>query len=199
MDEARASVEAALEMLQEETAALVEAARAQGAEAYACGDTSGFERIDGQTKRFEAFAEQVGALAAQWRGLGKRRKRRSDTGTSRPRRGELIPEKEYVLPILQILHDAGGSAPIGDVKEALERMMGQRFGPRERELLKGGEVRWENRAQWVRFALVKGGMMASGSKHGIWEITPEGEALLRSGDVDAVWPKLLEAKGRRRR
>lgn len=195
MDEAKMSVEAAVELLQEETAKLVETARRQGAEAYARGDTATFERIDRERQDLEAFAQQVEALAKQWRGIGRGRKRRAPTrSTPRPPRGELIPEKDFVLPILRVLREAGGSAPVREVIAGLESIVGPRLTRFDRGLLKGGEVRWVNRAQWVRSYMVRGGLLSANSPRGVWEITPEGEELLRSGDVDSVWAKLLEAK-----
>lgn len=97
-----------------------------------------------------------------------------------------------------MLHDAGGSAPVNEVTAELERIMGSRLTPEDWELLKYGQVRWVNRAQWVRLLMVRGGLLSSSSRRGVWEITPKGEAFLQSGDVDAIWPKLLEAKSSRR-
>lgn len=195
----KAGVGAAVELLQEETGKLVEMARRQGAEAYERGDMVTFARIHRQCQELEGFAQQVEALAKQWRGVGRGRTRRAPGRTSpRPPRGALTPVKDYVLPILRVLHDAGGSAPVDEVKAGLMRIMGPRLTAKDRGLLKGGEVRWVNRAQWVRLWMVRGGLLSASSKRGVWEITPEGEAVLRSGDVDAVWPKLLEAKSSRR-
>ncbi|MFN3396352.1 MAG: winged helix-turn-helix domain-containing protein, partial [Thermodesulfovibrionales bacterium] len=39
--------------------------------------------------------------------------------------------------------------------------------------------RWENTAQWCRNTLVQEGLLSSDSPRGIWEITAEGEKLLR--------------------
>jgi len=147
----------------------------------------------------ETFAGQVEALVQRWRAMGHGRTRRRPGRISpRARRGTLIPEKDYVLPILRVLHDAAGSAPVHEVIAALERIMGPHLNAKEQELLKGGQVRWVNRVQWARLAMVCGGLLSSTSKRGVWEITPEGEAVLQSGDVDAIWPKLLEAKSSRR-
>jgi hypothetical protein len=207
MDEARASVEAALEMLQEETAALVEAARAQGAEAYARGDTKAFERLDGQTKRAEAFAEQVGALARQWRGYGRenegRRERlfeapnedqRTRISEGRASSDSILEEREYVFPILEILRDAGGAARADHIIQRLEAMLGDRLTPLDRGAISNGGLRWHNRAHWVRRYMVLAGILRDDSPRGTWEITDAGRQALERGDLDEAWRHLMTAK-----
>lgn len=109
------------------------------------------------------------------------------------------PVVSYIVPILQVLHDAGGSAHLDDVKEAPERMLGDRLGPADRALVGKGEVRWIDRAQWVRYAMVVGGLLRDDSPRATWEITAKGEELLRSGKAAEAWSELSGAKRGRRR
>ena len=100
------------------------------------------------------------------------------------------------MPLLEVCQFAGASAQVRNLKAELERILKSRLSPDDYALLSGGEVRWVNRAQWVRKYMIQGGLLASNSPRGIWEITPEGEALLQSGDVDAIWPTLTTKRGR---
>lgn len=181
MDEARASVEAALEMLQEETAALVEAARAQGADAYACGDTKAFERLDGQRKQFEAFAEQLAELVGTWHEIGDRPADAAVQAAADPERTEPLSAEDYHLPILQILDEAGGTATVPEVREKIDPLL----RPIDREKLLSGYERCQSRMQAARRHLRDAGLLSSPGT-GTWEITDRGRDKLRSGDTDAA-------------
>lgn len=188
-------VQAALELLSTEVAKLLETVRSEGAEAYERDDMAAFERLRRQKEDITGFSAQVEALAKEWRALAKKYQPRAlGSSSPRPRPGEVTPEKEYVLPILQALHEAGGAAPASAVIRRVGEIMAGRFTEKDRELLNRGEVRWIHRTRWVRHHAAAGGLLASDSPKGVWQITPAGEALLRSGDVDSIWPKLREAR-----
>jgi Mrr N-terminal domain len=92
--------------------------------------------------------------------------------------GGLLPEREYWLPILQILVEAGGEARSRDVIAALGDRLRSRLMPRDFDVLEMGEVRWQNRARFARLRMKEQGLVSSASPRGIWEITKEGRRYL---------------------
>ena len=96
----------------------------------------------------------------------------------RLRKGQKVTNRVFEVPILEVLHSHGGSAPMREVLKGVEQKIGHLFGPADYEILPSGrEVRWWNTAQWARNTLVhKRGLMKSDSHHGIWELTASGVA-----------------------
>jgi hypothetical protein len=88
--------------------------------------------------------------------------------------GSILPEREYWLPILAVILDAGGSAASTDVIEALPERLGDSFTDRDRDVLAMGEVRWRNRARFARLRMKERGLLSDRSPRGIWEITDAG-------------------------
>jgi Mrr N-terminal domain len=99
---------------------------------------------------------------------------------SRPADGELLPESDYWLPILDILRKAGGRAKGRDVIDALGERIGSLFGPADHDVLEMGEIRWRNRARFARLRMKELGLVSSESPRGIWEITEKGYDFLRA-------------------
>lgn len=91
-------------------------------------------------------------------------------------RGSLLPEGDYVQPILQALVAAGGSAQVRSVMDAVRRRLEHRFKAAEYAVTAAGRTRWEARTRDVRVKLVKQGLLAPASRanYGVWEITAEG-------------------------
>lgn len=114
----------------------------------------------------------------------RRRAARSKTSNKgrarRAPKGVLLPEPEYELPILQTLIELGGRAPTSELIAALEAKLDGRLKPLDRQRLASGDVRWKNRAQFVRLKLVRGGDMVKGSPRGLWEITDQGRRRVES-------------------
>ena len=93
---------------------------------------------------------------------------------SRARKGSLLPEAEYELPILKALMTLGGKAPTSEVVDVVGQALDGRLTDTDRERLGSGDVRWRNRAQFVRLSLIKRGDMKADSPRGFWEITDQG-------------------------
>jgi len=203
MDEPLREVTAALEMAADELDGLVRSLRDQGAEAYRTGDTASFERLQARCKAVEAFQKRFAQLQQEWTGLSKQRrtvrKRRETASQPRTIRGELLSERVYLLPILETLRDAGGSARVREVLERVHQRIGHQLTPRDRQTLRNGQIRWENRAQWMRMNLVRAGFVTPDSRKGVWEITDAGLRELQASDLDATWAKVLAAKQASRR
>jgi hypothetical protein len=100
--------------------------------------------------------------------------------------GSLLPEAEYVLPILRVLVDRGGSAPAKDVVAAVGGILADRLKDRDRETLPNGGQRWQNRIQFSRLKMKERGLLKRGSPRGLWEITDAGVQLVAEQGVE--WP-----------
>jgi hypothetical protein len=95
--------------------------------------------------------------------------------------GSILPEREYWLPILRVIEQAGGSAAASDVIEAVgERMRGM-LKPRDYEKLAIGEIRWRNRTRFARLRMAERGLLSDTSHRGIWEISDAGRRYLETG------------------
>jgi len=97
---------------------------------------------------------------------------------SRPADGELLPESEYWVPILELLDEAKGRARGRDVINALENRIGPKLTERDHDILEMGEVRWRNRARFARLRMKELGLVSNESPRGIWEITEKGYGFL---------------------
>jgi restriction endonuclease Mrr len=93
----------------------------------------------------------------------------------------LLPEGEYELPILQALSATGGRRPTREVVEEVGRVLNDRLTEADREPIRDGGLRWQNRVQFARLRMVKAGFMKSDSPRGVWEISAAGEERLKEG------------------
>ncbi|MFN8161721.1 MAG: winged helix-turn-helix domain-containing protein [Solirubrobacterales bacterium] len=110
------------------------------------------------------------------KGGRRRRRRRAGTdGSARARPGSILGNEEYELPLLQVLSEKGGQAPTSEVLDALGERLNGRLTEVDRETLDSGQIRWRNRAQFVRLRLVQRGDMVKDSPRGMWSITKQGE------------------------
>ncbi len=129
-----------------------------------------------------------GSPHAQTGASGTRARRRKVTHRSRSGRrkpaprapaGALLPEQEYVTPLLLALSDRGGTAPAREIIEAVGRKLESRLTPADKEKTSSGVIRWQNRIQFVRLRLVEEGLLARDSGRGIWSLTDAGRARIK--------------------
>lgn len=108
------------------------------------------------------------------------RRRAPKPGKKRTRvpKGSILPETEYEIPILRALAEMGGRGPTSEVVAIVEKELDPKLTGVDRERLSAGDVRWKNRAQFVRLKLVENGEMVSGSPRGTWEIADLGRKRL---------------------
>jgi hypothetical protein len=91
------------------------------------------------------------------------------------RKGLKTPQQAYRRPILEALHELGGSASVGDVLEVVgKKMKSLLIDIDYQKLPSGTDIRWRNTAMWERFNLVKDGLLKSESRSGIWELSGKG-------------------------
>jgi hypothetical protein len=116
------------------------------------------------------------------------RKTSKKHGGHRPRTraaaGTILPEDQYVQPLLRALDKAGGRAPYREIADAVGSLMKDQFLPADLELLDSGGVRWQSRLQFVRLRLVERGLLERNSPRGIWELSDAGHRALKEGYSD---------------
>lgn len=128
-------------------------------------------------------AKNPSRAAAPARGHGARSNRRSISRRRAPKAprvapGLLIPQEDYVVPILQSLVERGGNAAAKDVIDAVGQKLQNRLSEVDKSQNASGQIRWQNRAQFVRLNLVESGFLARNGERGIWTITDSGRAHL---------------------
>jgi hypothetical protein len=106
--------------------------------------------------------------------------RRKRGKRSRAAAGTILPESEYVAPLLQALIELGGRAPANTVIDRVGKQLDGRLTESDRETLGSGVLRWKNRVQFVRLRLVREGLMADSAGRGVWEITASGRQRART-------------------
>ena len=110
--------------------------------------------------------------------LGEKPQRAKREVTERATKGEILPQAEYTLPILESLVEMGGSGRMPKVLDKVYDKIKDRLRKKDFEMLSSGTaVRWRNRAQWERQRLKSEGYLKKDSPRGIWEITDDGKKL----------------------
>jgi Mrr N-terminal domain len=99
----------------------------------------------------------------------------SKRSAGRARAGTILPEEEYMLPLLEVLQQHGGRAPAREVIEEVGLRVADRLTTLDKEIVHSGGVRWRNRVQFARLRLIDRGFLKKASPKGLWEITQEGE------------------------
>lgn len=103
------------------------------------------------------------------------RRRRSKTMRSpRAKTGSILTESEYELPLLEIIAEHGGQAAAREVLDELGARLRDQLTEVDNQELASGDVRWRNRAQFVRLHLINRGDMVKDSPRGVWEISEQG-------------------------
>jgi hypothetical protein len=137
-----------------------------------------FDLDEGTEGREEAFSSASGVTPTELdvsRRRGKRRGKAKARGRgTRAPAGSLLPETEYVDPILRVITSKGGRAPTREVIEEVGNIIGDRLTPLDKEKMSSGAVRWHNRVQFTRLRMIDQGLLKRGSPRGVWEIADEG-------------------------
>lgn len=109
-------------------------------------------------------------------------RKKKAVGRSRVPAGSILAEEEYEIPLLEALVDLGGSAASRDVVEAVGKKLADRLTDIDREPLKSGGIRWENRIQFVRLKMIERGWMEKDVPRGTWAISDQGRKQVAGGD-----------------
>lgn len=127
----------------------------------------------------QGVAAKMASNGSESRGRSTSSKRRSRPKSKPSERkrvpaGSILPEEEYEMPLLESLIDAGGSGASRDIVEAVGERLDSRLTGIDRQPLKSGAIRWENRIQFVRLKMIERGWMEKDTGRGIWAISDEG-------------------------
>jgi hypothetical protein len=108
----------------------------------------------------------------------KRTTRNVKVKRARAPKGSILPEQAYELPILRALEAVGGRGPSSEVINHVGKLLDGQLTDADRQKLASGDIRWRNRAQFVRLGLIKAGDMKTDSPRGVWEISERGQRRL---------------------
>ena len=169
----------AFEMLLEEIEGEVARVNREGGQAFEAGQHERAAELLRLAGALTAIRAEVAALRDRWASAlpapepvheGERSDRRN---LGRLGKGMRTREEAYRIPILRALDEMGGSAPMGEVLDAVGKAMARILKPVDLEPLPSdpSSVRWRNAAQWARNAMVKEGLLKDGSPRGVWEIS----------------------------
>ena len=177
-------VATAFEICLEEIEAVVDDLNQEGATAFQKGDYDSLKGLMEVATRLADFRTKVRTLEREWDSVfrpaipSRANRPASKTPGGKLQRGLRTPEEAYRVPILETLIELGGSAPISKVLSRVEAKMKNTLNQYDRQALASNPntSRWANSAQWCRNTLVSEGLLVSGSRYGIWEISPNGKA-----------------------
>ena len=155
---------------------------------------------DGTVERLKAWAEPLcdtadSALAKALdvaEEVRKRPGREGPTVTQPKRRGRSpvasrrrLPQKDFRRPLLEVLHEMGGSVRVADLRPAMKEKMSASLLSGDVELVSSGDERWWNATCWERNHLVKEGLMRDDSPRGTWELSKKGVAYLEESNSES--------------
>ena len=95
-------------------------------------------------------------------------------------RGAKLPQREFRVPLLEVLLEKGGKANTKDIRELLEPKIAPRLSEADYQPVTSGDPRWWNAVCWERNDLVKEGLLRDNSERGVWELTQRGSEIARS-------------------
>ena len=106
------------------------------------------------------------------------RKPSDSTPRARPRRAgarklppRKLPQRAFRQPLLELIHELGGSASVREVRPILEERVKPLLLPGDREFVSTGDERWWNATCRERSALVKEGYLRPDSPRGTWALS----------------------------
>lgn len=104
----------------------------------------------------------------------------------RRRTGDKTPQREFRIPILEVLEQLGRRGRVGEVLDLVYPKVKDILKPGDLTVLSTGQIRWRNAAQWERFNMIRDGLLRGDSPGGIWEICAAGRAYLEQVRQDRM-------------
>lgn len=91
--------------------------------------------------------------------------------------GLKTPQGDFRAPILRILLSRGGRADRTYMLRELERVLGARLTPFDKQDIKSGTIRWQKSAEWEVSVMRQQGLLLppSATPRGVWCLSPSGE------------------------
>jgi restriction system protein len=90
----------------------------------------------------------------------------------------------YLGPVIEALHELGGSGRPAEVRERIAQRLGLSDEARA-EAIASGESRFDNQVHWARFYLAKADYLDA-SRRGVWTLTNKGRAIRGLTPADAM-------------
>jgi len=176
-------VKSAIELLLEEVGRTYDVLYQEAQKAVAIHDIDRSQHILEICKKVKAFKEKVENLKSEWDAIfsgvvympTKNCSGRKKENKSRLKRGLRTPEEKFILPILEALIELGGEAHARDVLKLVHAKMKNILNTYDYEdLSSNNQKRWENTALWVKYRMVKDGLLDRNVPRGVWRITEKG-------------------------
>jgi hypothetical protein len=166
----------AFEVLLEEIEGTVNSLNKLGAKAFEKGDYALAKDLVDKGSQMSSFREKVQNLQKEWKHLFGPSPRPKRVVKERLKRGMRTPEDFFREPILMVLLEMGGSAPISEVLDRVYKKVKASLNKYDLQPLPSDpqSIRWRNTAQWCRNTLVREGLLRSDSPRGTWELSEEG-------------------------
>lgn len=133
-----------------------------------------WRRLQHHARPLEDTAEDVVSAALDALDRAKGIAIKKTTPAKRHPRGKKLPQKEFRIPLMEVLLELGGSAVVKDIREALAPKIKPRLSEDDFQLVSTGDERWWNATCWERSDLVKEGLLRNDSPRGRWELSEHG-------------------------
>lgn len=85
-----------------------------------------------------------------------------------------LPQAMYRPEMLGVLAEMGGRGDADEVCRRVFNRMEQLFGAGDLETTSTGEPHWRNRIRWERAQMIREGLLRTGARHGVWELSESG-------------------------
>ena len=130
-------------------------------------------------KEIQKYAEPLvdNFETALWKAL-KANKRVKNENIFVKEKSQITPQKYFRIPILEVLHQAGGQQYVENVEKTFEQKMKNKLLPGDYETNKDGYPKWKKAVHFQRLAMVHEGLLANNSPRGVWVITEKGKQWL---------------------
>jgi hypothetical protein len=187
-------VKSAIELLPEEVGKVYDVLYQEAQKAMAIHDIDRSQHILEICKKVRAFKEKVENLKSEWDDIfsgvaytptknGSYRKKKN----KRLERGLRTPEEKFILPILEALIELGGEAHAKDVLRRVHAKMKNILNSYDYEdLSSNNQKRWENTALWVKYRMVKEGLLDRNVPRGVWRTTEKGRKFYQNNKALTV-------------
>ena len=139
---------------------------------------STWERLKQHARPLEDTAEDVVCAALDALDKAKGIEITKPVPVKRRSRGNKLPQKEFRVPLMEVLLELGGSAEVKEIRKALAPKIKPRLSEDDFGLVKTGDERWWNATCWERSDLVKEGLFRNDSPRGTWELSEEGRQFI---------------------
>ena len=112
----------------------------------------------------------------------------------RRRARDSLSQKAFRRPLLEVLYEAGGKAPVDKLRLTMKERMASSLLPGDFETGSTGEPHWWKATCRARNKLRKEGYLRDDSKRGVWELSGKGVGYiekLRTGEPGSFIDHLL--------